>query len=136
MFIQKSTTEKRGFDLKSNFHILFKTYRDKMQIQSLGKNPINYETVRKETHVFQQKLMSVDDFNDAEEGEVKEQANKGKARRQELAENKKLLKKQKKKKESKIKENEIWGRLAELNEEFKKIKKAKTEAKKMSEIVI
>ena len=80
--------------------------------------------------------MSVDDFNYAEEGEVKEQANKGKARRQELAENKKLLKKQKKKKESKIKENEIWGRLAELNEEFKKIKKAKTEAKKMSEIVI
>ena len=84
--------------MKSNFHILFKTYRDKMQIQSLGKNPINYETVRKETHVFQQKLMSVDDFNYAEEGEVKEQANKGKARRQELAENKKLLKKQKKKK--------------------------------------
>ena len=37
--------------------------------------------------------MSVDDFNYAEEGEVKEQANKGKARRQELAENKKLLKK-------------------------------------------
>ena len=121
--------------MKSNFHILFKTYRDKMQIQSLGKNPINYEMVRKETHVFEQKLMIADDFNDAEEAEVKEQANKRKSKRQELAENKKLLKKQKKK-ESKIKENEMWDRLAELNGEFKKIKKAKTEAKKMSEIVI
>ena len=69
---------------------MFKTYRDKMQIQSLEKNPINYETVRKETHVFEQKLMSVDDFNDAEEAEVKEQAIKRKAKRQELAENKKL----------------------------------------------
>ena len=47
--------------------------------------------------------MSVDDFNYAEEGEVKEQANKGKARRQELAENKKLLKKQKKRKKAKSK---------------------------------
>ena len=25
-----TTSEKRGFDLKSNFHIMFKTYRDKM----------------------------------------------------------------------------------------------------------
>ena len=25
-----TTSEKRGFDLKSNFHILFKAYRDKM----------------------------------------------------------------------------------------------------------
>ena len=24
-----TTSEKRGFDLKSNFHILFKSYRDK-----------------------------------------------------------------------------------------------------------
>ena len=39
-------TEKRGFELKSNFHILFKTYRDKIQMKSMGKKP-----------------MSVDDFN-------------------------------------------------------------------------
>ena len=35
-------TKKRGFDLKSNFHIMFKTYKNKMQIRSMGKNPINY----------------------------------------------------------------------------------------------
>ena len=34
------STEKRGFDLKSNFHIIFKTYKDKKQLESsLGKNP-------------------------------------------------------------------------------------------------
>ena len=27
------TSEKRGFDLKSNFHILFKAYRDKMMMR-------------------------------------------------------------------------------------------------------
>ena len=32
------STEKRGFDLKSNFHIIFKTYKDKKQLEnSLGK---------------------------------------------------------------------------------------------------
>ena len=83
-------TKKRGFDLKSNFHILFKTYRDKMQMKSMGKNSINYETVRKETHVYEQKPVSIDDFNEAEEVEVKERTEKRKAKRQELAENNKL----------------------------------------------
>ena len=41
------STEKRGFDLKSNFHIMFKTYKDKIQMRAMGKNPNNYETVRK-----------------------------------------------------------------------------------------
>ena len=76
---------------------MFKTYRDKMQIRSLGKNPINYGKVRKETHVFEQKPMSFDNFNEAEEAEVKERAKNRKAKRQELAENNKLLRKEKKK---------------------------------------
>ena len=39
------TSEKRGFDLKSNFHIMFKAYRDKMlaRQQQLTKQPSNYE---------------------------------------------------------------------------------------------
>ena len=89
--------EKRGFDLKSNFHILFKTYKDKMQMKSMGKNSINYKTVRKEAHVHKQKPMSVDDFNEAKEAEVKERIKKRKAKRKELAENNKLLKRHKKK---------------------------------------
>ena len=32
-----SSTEKSGFNLKSNFHIMFKTYKDKMQMYFMGK---------------------------------------------------------------------------------------------------
>ena len=39
-------TEKRRLDLKSNFHIMFKTYKDKMQIRSMVKNPIKFESVQ------------------------------------------------------------------------------------------
>ena len=50
------STEKRGFDLKSNFHIIFKTYNDKKQLESLlGKNPENYENICKETNIYEQK---------------------------------------------------------------------------------
>ena len=39
-----TASEKRGFNLKSNFHILFKTYRDKiiLQQQTLAKNAANF----------------------------------------------------------------------------------------------
>ena len=33
------STEKRSFDLTSNFNIMFKTYKDKMQIRSIGQKP-------------------------------------------------------------------------------------------------
>ena len=49
-------TEKRGFDLKSNFHIMFRTYRDKMQMGSMGKRPNNYENIGKETKTKAYKL--------------------------------------------------------------------------------
>ena len=42
------STEKRGFDLNSNFHIIFETYKDKKQLESsLGKNPEKYKNIRK-----------------------------------------------------------------------------------------
>ena len=60
-------TEKRGFDLKSNFHIIFKTYKDKKQLESyLGVNPDNYETIRNETNIYEQKPINIDDFNEIE----------------------------------------------------------------------
>ena len=66
------TTENRGFDLKRNFHIMFKTYRGKMQMRAVGKNPSNYESLQKETSIYEQKPINIDDFNDLEEAEVKE----------------------------------------------------------------
>ena len=43
--------------------------------------------------------------------------------------------KKRKQEESKNHENEIWKRLSELNNEFKKIKKAKKDSKKMSHTI-
>ena len=86
--------EIRGFDLKSNFRIIFKTYKDKRQLESsLGKNPENYETIPNETNIYEQKPINVDDFNEVEEKEVKERVEKQK--RREVAEKNKLLKKKK-----------------------------------------
>ena len=68
------TSEKRGFDLKSNFHILFKSYRDKqlMQQHATAKNLSNYEDVKGETSECEQKpIKNFDSFNDEEENEIK-----------------------------------------------------------------
>ena len=51
---------------------MFKTYKDKKNIEYLRKNPQNYENVCNETSVYEQKLIKIDDFNEIEEKEVKE----------------------------------------------------------------
>ena len=52
-----TSSEKRGFDLKSNFHIIFKAYRDKiaMRQQQLAKQPSNYSNQTIERNEFEQK---------------------------------------------------------------------------------
>ena len=57
---------------------MFKTYKDKMQMRSLGKNPISYENIQKETNIYEQKPVNIDDFNDSEEADVKERVQKRK----------------------------------------------------------
>ena len=69
-------SEKRGIDMKSNFYILFKSYRDKQLIkqQQLAKQTENYEAAEhKEVSEFEQKpLLKFNEFNDEEENEIKE----------------------------------------------------------------
>ena len=90
------STEKRGFNLNSNFHIMFKTYKDKKQLQNnIGKNPANYETIRKEINIYKQKPVNIDDFNEFEEAEVKQQVEKRKEKRRVITIKNKLLKKSK-----------------------------------------
>ena len=50
-------SEKRGIDIKSNFHILFKSYKDKQSLrhQQLSKQASNYENEHTETSEFEQK---------------------------------------------------------------------------------
>ena len=56
---------------------MFKTYKDKKQLEkSMGKNPANYETIRKETNIYEQKPVNIDGFNEYEEAEVKERVQK------------------------------------------------------------
>ena len=47
----------------------------------MGKNPANYETIRKETNIYEQKPVNNDDFNKSEEAEVKEWVEKQKEKR-------------------------------------------------------
>ena len=89
-----TTSEKRGFYMKSNFHVLFKAYRDKMLMrqQSTAKNPANYE-IQKEISDFDQKpIKNFDQFSDREEWEVKERAEKRLSERREKAEDLKTKK--------------------------------------------
>ena len=88
------STEKRAFNLKSNFHIIFRTYKDKKQLESsLGKNSENYENIRKETNIYEQKTVTIDDFNEVEKKEVKERVEKRRQKRRKVAEQNKLLQK-------------------------------------------
>ena len=106
-----TTSEKRGFDLKSNFHILFKTYRDKQIIrqQSLAKNQANYENEQpKETHEHEQKpIKNFNKFSDSKEQEVKNRAEKRLADGREKAEELKVKQSKQKSEESQVKEGEM-----------------------------
>ena len=116
------STERRGFDLKSIFHIIFKTYKDKKKMESFGKNLQNYKDIRDETCVYEQKPLKIDDFNEAEEKEVKKHVEKRKIKRREVAEKNKLFLKKKRQEQDKKTEQQLWDKLKGLNKEFKYIK--------------
>ena len=135
-----TTSEKRGFDLKSNFHILFKTYRNKQIMRQLylAKNQANYENEQaKETHENEQKpIKNFNEFSDSEEQEVKDSTTKRLAGRREKTEELKNKKRKQKLEQNQVKESEMLNRLNKLNGEFKKIGQSKKESKKMSEAVL
>ena len=60
-------------------------------MSSLGKNSENYEAIRNETTIYEQKPVSIDDFNEEEEEDVKGRVKKRKRKRREVAEKNKLL---------------------------------------------
>lgn len=97
-------------------------------MRSMTKNPNNYESMRKETNIYEQKPTNIDEFNDLGEADLKERVEKRKKKRGE-----RLLKiinfRKKKHEENKVKEKEMWERNAKLNGDFKNIKRAKKETK-------
>ena len=136
--------QKRGIEMKSNFYILFKTYRDKaiMKQQLLAKQTKNYESAEhKEEHECEQKpLLKFNEFNDAEEKEIKEmQREKNKKHKVTVVvdDNERLEKLQKKTQNSNEKEKTMWKKLDELNKILKNIKaQERAEEKKMSATII
>ena len=98
----------------------------------MGKNPANYETIRKK-NIYEQKPVNIDYFNEAE---VKQRVEKRKEKRRAVAEKNKLLRKKRKTEKNKIKEKDMWERLGKLNSEFEDIKKAKKESKKMPKTIM
>ena len=95
-------TKRRGFDLKSTFHIVSKAYKDK-KAEHLGKNPQNYVEERNETCKFEQKPVDIDISNEEEEKIVKEMVEKLKIRRREVTGKNKLLEKKKVEQDKKAK---------------------------------
>ena len=45
---------------------MFKTYKDKKKMQLLGKSHQNFEEIRNDVSVYEQKPIKIDDFNEAE----------------------------------------------------------------------
>ena len=133
-----TTSEKRGFDLKSNFHILFKTYRDKQMIRQyqVAKNPANFEE-KNETNEFEQKqIKNFDPFTNSEEQKIKERAKRKLAERRDKTEELKIKKPKIKTEENKVKEVEMREKLNELNGQFKKIRESKKDEKKISDTIL
>ena len=74
-------------------------------METLGKNPQNYEDILNETCVYEQKPIKIDAFNKAKEKEVKERIEKRKIKRRKVAEQNILLQKKNGKKIRKQREN-------------------------------
>ena len=86
-------SQKRGIDMKSNFYILFKTYKDKQIIKQ--QQTSNYETENAEIRKFEPKPLLK--FNDEEELEMKEiRRQKNRKRKGKFTEEKKAAKTAKK----------------------------------------
>ena len=67
-----TSSEKRGFDIKSNFHILFKSYQDKQLVQrhSTAENLSHYDKI--ETSEYDQNPIRIfEGFSDEEENDTK-----------------------------------------------------------------
>ena len=72
------TIERRGFDLKSKFQLILKTYKDKKRLEQLGNDLYVFLKDRNKQFKFKQKPIEIDDFNDQEEQEVRKKTERRK----------------------------------------------------------
>ena len=74
----------------------------------MGKNLAKYETIRKETNIYKQKTVNIDDCNEFEEVEVKQQVEKQKEKRHMITIKKQTVKKKQKTEENEMREEAMW----------------------------
>ena len=70
------TTEHRGFDLKSTFQLIFKTYKDQKKLEQLDKDPHVFWKDRNEQFKFEERPIEIGDINNQQEQEVCEKTEK------------------------------------------------------------
>ena len=105
--------------------------------QNLAKQPVNYENAQQKNCEFEQKpIKNFDDFSDGEEEDFKILAQKQNEQRREQKEASKAKNLKIKEEENKANKSQMWDRLNELNSQFKTIKQAKKELKKMSATIL
>ena len=83
-----TASEKRGFDLKSNFHIIFKSYRDK-----IAKQQSNYQNNIERFEYEQKPIKNFDAITDEDEEKIKEKNEIQNKIKREHAEKKRIEKK-------------------------------------------
>ena len=86
--------------------------------------------------MYEENRVKSDDFNEAEEKEVKERIEKRKQKGREVAQNNQLLKKMKKIEDNQKKEKEMFKRLDKLNQEYREIKNFSKNSRKMSKSIL
>ena len=62
-----TASEKRGFDLKSNFHIIFKSYCDKISLKQTAKQESNYQNNIERFEYEQKPIKNFNIITDEEE---------------------------------------------------------------------
>ena len=79
------SSEKHSYDLRSEYLIVFKEYKDRIKAESLGKNAKIYEE-RENLNEFEQKPIKIDDFTEEEEKKINKKLEASKRKRCETAE--------------------------------------------------
>ena len=67
-----TASEKRQFDLKSNFHIIFKSYHDKILVRQTAKQQPDYQNNIERFEYEQKPIKNFDAITDEEEEKNKE----------------------------------------------------------------
>ena len=115
------TAERSGFDLKSTFQLVFKTYKDKKRWSISVKNQAILQKREMKHLSLNKNLWKLTVLIKRKKKNLTKKLKKEKKSRREIAEKNKLLKRKKKLDEEKVEEKELWGKLNELNKEFQTI---------------